>query len=1507
MAIFPLSEVPTTTSTPSGSRKAIYRNGRLLSTNNNLDYIIGKNSSLFLGGDNNFSFFNGDIAEFIVLNSLPSALDQRKIQSYLALKYGITLDQTTPSNYIASDGTTLIWNAAVAGTYKNNIAGIGRDDNSGLNQKQSKSNVSNELVSIGLGTIAGTNQLNPNTISSNLSFLSWSHNNGSTLEQATELPTSGGGLYRIGREWLVQETGTISGLQVVFDLSLLTVSGTQAQDFSLLVDSDGDGNFSTGNITSYLASSLSSNQLVFDNVNFSNGDYFTISTFRRSPGGVSGAFLWLDATRGISGTGTVSSWADQSGNVKDMTNGINSNPVFNANAINFNPSVDFDGAVDYMTRSTGILGTSIYSEFNTYIVSRTSNISNTQIIAFEATNNTGGTPKFSIQLPTNTGVLQYDVGNGQSAGGGRVSANWGGNTSNFYLWSLNSSIGTSTPSGSQKAIYSNGLLLGSNVNAFSMRGNNSPFYLGSFSTSPGVFNGQLSEMILVNKTVSGFEQKKIESYLAIKYGITLSQVTPTNYIASNGSVIWDATAAGTYSSNIAGVGRDDISGLLQKQSKSNSPTEILTIGLGTIAGSNALNTSSISSDLSFMVWGNNNGSNAEQSTECPPSLGILKRIGKEWKIAKTGTFSSAQVNLDLSTLTVSGTTFDDFNLLIDSDGDGDFTTGTIQTLPATTIVGNVLTFQNISFNDGDVFTFSTFKSAPGGVRSGLNLWLKATNGVFSNNSGTISATEASSVQFWYDFSLNQNHAVKGGTTDPTYRLTTNLINFNPSVFFNNSTNQYFNVNLSSLKNSGYTLYGSLIRSSNNSENYFLGTQSITTNQGLHIGYRIDTDIALDQYGNGVDQAVPSYASPISPAIVLGTSNLLVGKSISEYRNSSLSTMSNGNIQALTGTAPGVVGRGFGINGFLGDLTEVVVYNRNLSSLEIQKVNSYLAIKNGISLPQSSPTSYLASTGTAIWNATIAGSYKFDIAGIGRDDAAGLNQKQSKSANSDEIVTIGLGTIALSNSANANSFSSDLSFQIWANDNGSLAEQITEIPVVPGCLKRLGREWKVDETGTVGNCQISLNLSSLTVTGTTQNDFNLLVDQDGDGNFTTGVVSIIPATTLVSNVVTFSSIDLSDGQVFTFTTSSVTSASIGGTISSPSLLQCISGNSGTLTLSGYNGSILQWESSTNNFATTQTITNTAFTNAFSNLTANTSFRARVQNSVCPSTTSGIITLTTVGVSVGGSISGINSPYCTGSNSGTLTLSGIVGNVLLWQSSSNNFSTVSTISNTAFTQSFTNLTTTTGYRALVQNSVCPSTISGSFTVSVVGLSVGGTVAGPNVAVCAGVNSGTLTLSGIVGNIQKWQSSANNFATVTDISSVTSTLAFSNLTTTTSYRAIVQNGLCSTVASAAFTITVNGISVGGTVTGPNTSQCSGANSGILTVAGFSGNIVQWQSSPDNFATLSVISSTTSTVVFNNLTTTTSFRAIVQNGVCSTVASSAFTVTVNGISVGGTVTGPN
>lgn len=109
-----------------------------------------------------------------------------------------------------------------------------------------------------------------------------------------------------------------------------------------------------------------------------------------------------------------------------------------------------------------------------------------------------------------------------------------------------------------------------------------------------VYKGFIPELILFNRYLSFRDRQKVESYLALKYGISLNQDLPVSYLNSKGEIIWDADVNAAYDQNIAGIGRDDASGMYQKVSESVQTPGVMKIGLRNELKNNA-----------FMIWGDN--------------------------------------------------------------------------------------------------------------------------------------------------------------------------------------------------------------------------------------------------------------------------------------------------------------------------------------------------------------------------------------------------------------------------------------------------------------------------------------------------------------------------------------------------------------------------------------------------------------------------------------------------------------------------------------------------------------------------------------------------------------------------------------------------------------------------------------------------------------------------------------------------------------------------------------
>jgi PKD repeat protein len=74
-----------------------------------------------------------------------------------------------------------------------------------------------------------------------------------------------------------------------------------------------------------------------------------------------------------------------------------------------------------------------------------------------------------------------------------------------------------------------------------------------------------------------------------------------------------------------------------------------------------------------------------------------------------------------------------------------------------------------------------------------------------------------------------------------------------------------------------------------------------------------------------------------------------------------------------------------------------------------------------------------------------------------------------------------------------------------------------------------------------------------------------------------------------------------------------------------------------------------------------------------------------------------------------------------------------------------------------------------------------------------------------VCEGTNSGTISLTGNVGRVLRWESSTDGGTTWNSILNTTTSYAYLNLTVPTQFRAVVQNGECTAENSTATAITI------------------------------------------------------------------------------------------------------
>ncbi|WP_152287571.1 T9SS type A sorting domain-containing protein [Flavicella marina] len=361
---------------------------------------------------------------------------------------------------------------------------------------------------------------------------------------------------------------------------------------------------------------------------------------------------------------------------------------------------------------------------------------------------------------------------------------------------------------------------------------------------------------------------------------------------------------------------------------------------------------------------------------------------------------------------------------------------------------------------------------------GNTLWLRADIGVNGGNDVTL----------WEDQSDSEADFTGAGTPDNT--ITANNLNFNPVVTFIPSDNDYLTYSGNLNPATVYYVY--------NDTSTEASTSAFNSEYGsMGHGHSDDTKFYSDQWANQVVYNGAGYVNGASVTILEHDrpdtyeliSNIFTAENT--FNNNDNYTVGKDKAgQASTRVIDG-------------NIAEIMVFSERHDGTKRQEIESYLAIKYGFTLSSSNSSSgiidgdYTLAGNTKTWNYSNNSAFHNDVAGIGRDDSKNLKQRQSKSINSDAIITIGLEAIATTNLNNPNNFDNNKDFLVWGNDNGSLATTTTEV-LVCAPEKHLDRTWKIVESGSVVNVEIAVDKSTidnLLNTGYTQKVLKIADDKD----------------------------------------------------------------------------------------------------------------------------------------------------------------------------------------------------------------------------------------------------------------------------------------------------------------------------------------------------------------------------------------------------------------------------
>ena len=260
----------------------------------------------------------------------------------------------------------------------------------------------------------------------------------------------------------------------------------------------------------------------------------------------------------------------------------------------------------------------------------------------------------------------------------------------------------------------------------SLWGENQTAEIPLAEVTPGSASGRLiPELIVWQRILNPLERLQAESYLALKYGITLN----SSYYDADGNIIWDRSRNGAYHHRVAGLSAEsharsflpylsttshELGGMASSQSYKQAFWQNV-IG-GAPSADHLLVMGRLPdhpmADGEHLVWGDNGGTLAAVNTS---SDGIWHYMNRQWKVSARTTDTVSQCNTAIlnyqktGDAALAGHAYGRVAMIIDPSGQGDFSTidGSFRFAhyESHDSLRGAITFHDFGLDDGDVFTF----------------------------------------------------------------------------------------------------------------------------------------------------------------------------------------------------------------------------------------------------------------------------------------------------------------------------------------------------------------------------------------------------------------------------------------------------------------------------------------------------------------------------------------------------------------------------------------------------------------------------------------------------------------------------------------------------------------------------------------------------------------------------------------------------------------------------------
>lgn len=826
----------------------------------------------------------------------------------------------------------------------------------------------------------------------------------------------------------------------------------------------------------------------------------------QAPGGVSAPDFWVKADD----AGTIATaWKDHSANADNIPNvgGVTLSAADRAH--NFNPFTTGYTTSKFFYNAASLmnpLGNVELPNTNTSIFSAVRPITNGtgRIIGIDDDATLASEPAMSIE---NGFPRQYEYFAGIT--GTNFSTTFNINVPNVFSAIANNSVangGNSTSSGGEKVLGLNGVYETTpytGTNRFQIYGINLRVGHAGWD-APGAFPGDIMEVVWYKRLLNSNEQSRVNTYLAVKNGVTSAE----NYLAANSNIVWDIIPNTGYNNNIFGIARDDASALFQKQAASTNPNQKLVIGAGSsLFETNAANTNTLT-DGQFLLVGDNG---LEQRLKTPlvytgGANGPTNfRFESIWKVQNTGSVGTVTVAWPKG--------LNNLYLVQSTDAAFDDTDTFTPMVTEVTVNGVVYNTANVTLANGEFFTFAGFAYAPAGVTNGITYWYRGDKSAENTGDGT-------DVTTWVDQWSGTTVSSVAGNSLPKYKQgAVDYFNFNAGVNFTTINETIGTRDVQTIFNANNDLFmvtkeGMTYSGSPNPHFFSIGMDQVNTT--------IDNWDYLGIWPSGNVERRVYNGSTTFPNVTPGFSTTIPSIMYYNFLDQPFSRGLNGAANGTTYNSTGAMGvplgghifgstrwtgSGSDNGGFIGHIAETIIYGAgNVTALERRRVDSYLAIKYGITLGRVDTDHYLDADAAMVWNGASNTAYNFNIFGVAREDIGLFEQKVSKSVNAGTILTVATSNDFVNPNDNAarTRFSNDKTYFLLG-DNNVTSPNLTSVTVAGSTWKRIQRVWLSQRKNTPNALYFEADLSSYGSNfGSSGTVWMLVAD---DAAFTTNVQNV----------------------------------------------------------------------------------------------------------------------------------------------------------------------------------------------------------------------------------------------------------------------------------------------------------------------------------------------------------------------------------------------------------------